>query len=355
MNRRNANIVVLLTLLGLGAILSYQILRPFLRPIAFAVVIGVGFYPLHARVTAFGRHKNIHALVSTLSVSLIFVIPAVILATAASGDIARLAQSISNRTGVDGGPLEYLIRGHDWILRWLGQYIDVTKSGLEETINALPSRASQLLIGIAGSLVAGLAGFVGEFFVTLLVLFFVFRDGPYAARRLASLLPLEPEQVRRLFARARESIFANLYGILAVAAAQGLLMSAGAAIVRVGSPLLLGTAAAVCSLIPIVGPTLVWVPTAILLFAKHQWWKGLFLLAWGALVVGTADNVIRPLVIANHVKLHPVFIFFALIGGVRQFGFIGLFIGPVVISLIVAVVEMLGEEFNLPSTALVDP
>ena len=84
-----------------------------------------------------------------------------------------------------------------------------------------------------------------------------------------------------------------------MALAQGLLTSVAVAIVGVGSPLLLGIAAAVCSLIPFVGPALVWLPVAIFLFINGHWWKGLFLLAWGAFAVGTADNIIRPLVIAD--------------------------------------------------------
>ena len=109
---------------------------------------------------------------------------------------------------------------------------------------------------------AGLAGFVGESIITLLILFFVFRDGADFVNRVASLLPLDRERTDRLFSQIRQSVFANLYGILAVALAQGLLTSAAVAIVGVGSPLLLGIAAAVCSLIPFVGPTLVWLPVS---------------------------------------------------------------------------------------------
>ena len=131
-----------------------------------------------------------------------------------------------------------------------------------------------------------------------------------------------------------------------MALAQGLLTSAAVAIVGVGSPLLLGIAAAVCSLIPFVGPALVWLPVAIFLFVKGHWWKGLFLFAWGAIAVGTADNIIRPLVIARQVKLHPLLLLFSLIGGVQQFGFVGLFIGPVVMSVILALLDMLREEIG---------
>ncbi|PYX26894.1 MAG: hypothetical protein DMG82_00235 [Acidobacteria bacterium] len=91
-------------------------------------------------------------------------------------------------------------------------------------------------------------------------------------------------------------------------------------------------AAAVCSLIPIVGTMLVWLPTGIYLMATGHLWKGIILILWGALVVGTIDNIIRPLVIGSKVELHPLLLLFSLLGGLQVFGFIGIFIGPVVIS-----------------------
>jgi predicted PurR-regulated permease PerM len=349
-NRRSTNIVVLLILLAIGTIVAYGILRPFLRPIVFALVIGIGFYPLHAVIGRFLLRRNIHAFISTVAVLLIFVVPAVLLVSVASGEIIHAAQSINDRAAEGGGLLPYLLQSPERLTQWVEKYIDIQKSGLAGTIDSLPVRASQLLITFASSLVAGLAGFVGESIITLLILFFVFRDGAYFMNRFTSLLPLDHERTDRLLSQIQQSVFANLYGILAVALAQGLLTSAAVAIVGVGSPLLLGIAAAVCSVIPFVGPSLVWLPVVIFLSVNGHWWKGLFLLAWGAIAVGTADNIVRPLVIARQVKLHPLLLLFALFGGIQEFGFVGLFIGPVVMSVMIALVDMLREDFSEIST-----
>jgi predicted PurR-regulated permease PerM len=153
----------------------------------------------------------------------------------------------------------------------------------------------------------------------------------------------------RLFTGIRDSIVANLYGILAVGVAQGLLTGAALAILRVPSALLLGLTAAVCSLIPIAGTAVVWVPAAIYLMATGHLLKAMILILWGALVVGTVDNIIRPLVIGSRVELHPLLLLLALLGGLQAFGFIGLFIGPLVISLIAALTIMLKEELNAQS------
>ena len=105
---------------------------------------------------------------------------------------------------------------------------------------------------------------------------------------------------------------ANLYGILAVGLAQGLLTGLALAFLRVPSALLLGLATAFCSLIPIVGTMLVWLPTAIYLMATGHLWKGIILIVWGTAVVGTIDNIIRPLVIGRRVELHPLLLLFCL-------------------------------------------
>ena len=178
----------------------------------------------------------------------------------------------------------------------------------------------------------------------LFILFFLFREGSAVALRAAALLPVEREHMDRLFGRIRDSIFANLYGIVAVALVQGLLTGVAFAFLGIPSPILFGIVAAVFSLLPVVGPSLVWLPASVFLFATGHWIKALLLLTWGTIVVGTADNIIRPLVIMGRVKLHPLILLFALIGGVQQFGFIGLFIGPVVMSLVLALLEMLQEQ-----------
>jgi predicted PurR-regulated permease PerM len=349
-NRRRASIIFLLVLLVTVLILVYLIFRPFWRAIVFALVIGIGFGPIHERIGHALRRRNLHALISTVAVLLIFVVPAVLLASVLSDDIVRTTRFLNDRTAPGGGILPYLTDVPQRIVSWIGRYVDLEKSGLREFMLSLPARASQTLLSLATSLVTGIAGFVGQSVITLFILFFVFRDGAGLLRQISGILPLEPQRRELLFSRVRESVFANLYGILAVALAQGLLTGAALWIAGVGSPLLLGVVAAFASLIPIVGPTLVWLPIALFFFSTGHWGKGIFILFWGALVVGTADNIIRPWIIAGRVNLHPLLVLFGLIGGVEQFGFSGLFIGPVVISLALALFDMLREDIGQRET-----
>jgi predicted PurR-regulated permease PerM len=344
-----ASVLFLLALLVGVLVVGFWLFRSFLQPFAFAIVIGIGFYPLYLRISRIVHGPNKSALLTTFAALLTFVLPTLLIASAAGGELIKAARYLSDRSTREGGAVTYLDHKQQSVLRWLEKYVDVEELRLEEAMANLPAQVSRFLLAAGTGLVGGLAGFAGNAILTFLILFFVFRDGNTAIENVTSILPVRQDQAVRLFTGIRDSVVANLYGILAVGLAQGLLTGAALAVLRVPSALLLGLTAAVCSLIPIVGTTLVWVPAAIYLMVAGHLWKGICLILWGALVVGTVDNVIRPLVIGSKVELHPLLLLFALLGGLQAFGFIGIFIGPVVISLIAALISMLREELTASS------
>jgi len=137
-----------------------------------------------------------------------------------------------------------------------------------------------------------------------------------------------------------------VYGILTVGAAQGVLVGIAMRIAGMQSSLLLGLAAGFASIIPVVGSALIWVPIAIYLLLTGTIWKGVFLLIWGVVVVSSIDNVLRPLVVGGRVELHPMVLLFFIFGGVEAFGFLGLFLGPVVASVLSALFQILREELS---------
>ncbi len=140
-----------------------------------------------------------------------------------------------------------------------------------------------------------------------------------------------------------------MYGVLAVAFTQGLLLGLAFWVLGLPSPVLWGMTAAIFSLIPVVGTGVVCVPAAVILIFSGHWVKGLILLGWGAGVVGTADNFIRPLVISDQIRLHPLYVFFALLGGVQAFGISGLFIGPMAFALAQSLFTLMKEEIQAPT------
>lgn len=339
--------VLFLVVLLVGALgVAFWLFRPFLQPFASATVIAIGSYPLYLAVSRTVRGPNKAALLATFTVLLIFVLPAVLIATAAGGELIKAARYFGDRSTQEGGAVAYLGEKQQSALRWLGKYVDLEQLRMEETLNNLPGQVSKVLLAAGSHLVGGLAGFAGNAILTFLVLFFLFRDGNATIDNVISILPLSRDQALRLLGGIRDSVVANLYGILAVGLAQGLLTGTALAMLRVPSALLLGLATAVCSLIPFVGTMLVWLPAAMYLIATGHLWKGIILIVWGSAVVGTIDNIIRPLVIGSRVELHPLLLLFALLGGLQVFGFIGIFIGPVVISVIAALIHLLREELS---------
>jgi predicted PurR-regulated permease PerM len=349
-----ASVVCLLAFLVGALVTGFWLFRPFLKPFAFAAVIGIGFYPFYVSIGRFVRGPNKSALLATFAVLLIFVLPALFIASAAGVELIKVARYLSDRSTQEGGAVAYLTHKQQSALQWLGKYVDVEVLHLQDAMANLPGKVSRFLLAAGTGLVGALAGFAGNAILTFLILFFAFRDGHNAIQKVTLLLPLSRDQAVRLLTGIRDSIVANLYGILAVGLAQGLLTGAALAILRVPSALLLGLTAAVCSLIPIVGTTLVWVPAAIYLMATGHLLKGIILILWGALVVGTVDNIIRPLVIGSRVELHPLLLLFALLGGLQAFGFIGIFVGPVVVSLIAALTTMVREELQRTNDAPAD-
>ncbi|HZD31341.1 MAG TPA: AI-2E family transporter, partial [Candidatus Angelobacter sp.] len=133
-------------------------------------------------------------------------------------------------------------------------------------------------------------------------------------------------------------------GILSVGIVQGILTGVGVAIAGMQSPLLLGLGAAFASVIPVVGAALIWAPCGIYLIFAGATWKGVFVLLWGVFAVSTADNIVRPWVVSGKVELHPLVLLFFILGGVEAFGFLGLFLGPVIASVLSVLFDMFREE-----------
>ena len=164
------------------------------------------------------------------------------------------------------------------------------------------------------------------------------------ARRLVIMLPLANGQARRLFTLIRDTLHAIVFGTLAMAAIQGALTGLAFWFLGLASPAVWGLLAAVLAVLPVVGTTLVWLPAAAMLVVSGHWVKGLILIAWGLAVVHPVDNILRPYLIGGRVKLSTLYVFFAVVGGLKAFGALGLFIGPLILAITVALFTFLREE-----------
>jgi len=308
------------------------------------MVLAIVFHPLHARLHKLIRSANATALLSTLCVLLTVIIPAFLLGAALRNELTAVYQSLSAGGAQDGGLIMRALQLLEKARMWLGKYVDLSQVDLRAELSDRLQQFSSFLL----SQLAGLAGDVTSFAVaagiSFFTLFYLFRDGRAFWRRLSALIPLSPAQLEKLTTGVSRTITSSMYGGLAVAIAQGTLLALAFRVLGLPSPVLWGMMTALFSFMPLVGTSLVWLPAAIILTLIGHPVKGLIVLAWGAGVVSMVDNIIRPLVISEHMHFHPLYVFFALLGGIQAFGVIGLFVGPAVLALATSLLSLVREE-----------
>jgi predicted PurR-regulated permease PerM len=322
----------------------YVMARPFMEPVAFAAVMAIVFHPLHDRIRRRVRGPNLAALLATLAVLLIVISPLVGLGRAMSGEISGAYRFLSEKTAAGGGWIPYMNSESQKLVAIVGRHVDLSRLDVRTEVSSRLERMSAAIVGSVAGVVSNLGTFLFDAAISFFTLFFLFREGRRIRGATAAMLPLDRSRVNQLFTLISDTIVANVYGVLAVAATQGVLLAIGFAVLGLSSPVLWGVVTAVCSLVPLVGTGLVWVPASLVLLVSGHWLKAIILLGWGAGFVSVVDHVVRPLVIGERVKMNTLFVFFALLGGIEAFGIIGVFLGPLVLSVTFALLQMLRDE-----------
>ncbi|MFZ0704116.1 MAG: AI-2E family transporter [Candidatus Korobacteraceae bacterium] len=345
MNPKNATLWFLGSLIVLFGAVALLIAWPFLRSLAAGVIVAVIFYPVYKKVLRWtGNRSTWASLVTTLGIVVLFLFPATLILLKATNEAIAAAQRLGRLSAEQGGFGQFVFVMAERPLRFFGRFVDLSKFDIHNAVNTGLQRMSLSVLSSGASVLGSLARFAADFFFTLIVMFFLFRNGESWTAGLGSLMPLSPAQTSRLFRNINDTIIGNVYGIVSVGLAQGIFTGIAAAIVGLPSPLLFSIAAFFASILPVVGAALVWVPAGLYLIFTGALWKGIFLLAWGALVISTVDSIIRPWVVSGKVELHPLVLMFVILGGVQVFGFLGLFLGPVIVSVLAALFQMLREE-----------
>ena len=341
---KKLSLVFLVLFAALTLYLSYVIARPFLTPILSAMFIAIGIYPLYLHLSRRFQNRGGAALIATLIVLIAIVLPAVLIVEKLAHETTALYGWLNERQAVEGGWREYVGSLVDPALEWIATRTGMSVDQLRHTALDRLQDMNLALLKWAKSMVVNIGGTLFDTVIMLLTLFFLLRDGAQIRIRIGRLIPIEAHRYQQLIETISSSITANLYGVVAVALAQGTLGAIGYAIAGLPSVLLWSVATAMISMIPFAGAASVWIIGTFYLLAVGNWGKAIFLAAWGAGVISTADNIVRPLVLSRGVKLHTLLVFFSLLGGVRAFGIIGLFIGPIIVSVATALLEILEEE-----------
>jgi len=332
----------LLTLVALY--FCFIIARPFLTSILWALIIAVPFHPVHDRLHRVIHNKSAAALVSIVIVILIVVVPAFLLGMATINELKNAYQSVSEKSAAGGGWAQYFAEMSDSASNWIGAHIGAPSFDLKRELMGRLGQLSSVAGQVASRIVGNVTSVLVQAILTLFILFFMLRDGHTARRLMTAAIPLSHDHVERLFNSITDTIIADMYGVIAIAIAQGLLMALAFWVLGLPSPFLWGAVSAVVSLLPVGGTALVWLPGAIILIVAGHWVKGILLFAWGAGVVGMLATVVQPIVLGRRAKLHTLQIFLGLLGGIQAFGLLGLFLGPTIISVTHALFRIIREE-----------
>jgi predicted PurR-regulated permease PerM len=314
------------------------ILQPFFGAILWAAVIAILFVPLQRRLAArFRGRRTLAALATLVAVLLIVILPLAFITTAlvqeAAGYYARMKAGEINfgqyfRQVFDTLPA--------WALELLERYGLVDFQAVQERVSGSMLAASQWLASRALTFGQGTFDFLVSFFIMLYLLFFLLRDGDDIVARMKEAIPLRMSQQRELLEKFNVVIRATVKGNLVVALVQGLLGGLIFWILGIKGPLLWGVLMAVLSLLPAVGTALVWGPVALWLLATGNVVQGVVLIAYGVLVIGLVDNVLRPLLVGKDTKMPDYVVLISTLGGLAVFGVTGFIVGPVIAALFIA-------------------
>lgn len=332
------NLVLIFIVAALGY-LTYRILDPFLSPIMWAIVFSVVFYPFYAFVLRYVKYRAAASVLTVFAIFLIIIGPFSYFAYLLTQETVALV----NRIQASEGNILQNFLSHPVVSTFVQKLLVVLRMTEAEFYEAVTqgilkvAKESTGLIKIGfGNIVAGGINFIFMFLCT----FFFLEDGPALIEKLEGFMPFSRRQRTRLLQQTKDIVVSTIYGGVVVAMTQAIIGGVTFALLGIHSPMVWGLAMFVSSFIPVVGTFIVWGPMVVYLFFQAQYLKGVILILVGVLAISSVDNILRPLIIKGKMKMPTVAIFFAILGGIKFFGFIGFILGPLVLALFISVFDI---------------
>lgn len=309
--------------------LCWLMTEPFVPALTWAVTLAVIAHPWHERILArMPNWPNAAAILAVITVNIAIAIPALF-----------LVREVINEAMAGADALQGFADAERWkrlfdpfprlapLREWIGSTMAIKPA-------AGPSVAS------VQAVLSGVSEFAMTTLITFFLLYFFLRDKWNILHALQSLVPLAPAETAQVTQKMRDMIAAVVYGTLTVAFVQGILGGVMFWILDLPAPLLWAAVMALVAVLPLFGAALVWVPAALWLLANAEWEKALILALWGSIVIGLIDNILLPLLMKNRVAMHTVPVFIAAMGGLFAFGATGIVLGPLVLALAFALIEV---------------
>lgn len=344
MQARHLNVYFFFLVLLLVGVTVFFIFLPFLTAIVAAAVLAVLFRPTYEFFLPRLRQSTVGASLATCAVVLIIIVTPILFALSlAIGEANHLYVTI----GQEHSFTEFIESGIRSLRRLpvLNQVLSSPSFSTENVIEDLRS-FSKNAVGLLQAAYQSVTQFVFWVFVMFFTLYYFLIDGHAALRKLMDLSPLRNEHETLLAEKFISMSRATLKGTLVVGVIQGLLGGLAFWIVGLPSPAIWGLLMILFSIAPFIGSAIIWFPAAVILFFLGMVWQSIFLMAVGFGVISLIDNILRPKLVGKDTQMHPLMVFFATLGGIALFGLPGFVIGPVIVSLFMALGDIYTMEFH---------
>lgn len=335
-------------------LLLYQIVlmfQPFLMPVLWAALLAHLTFPLHVRLTAFVRGREaVSASCLTLLVLALVVVPISLLGLLLAREASTAEQTI--REWIASGALQQHV---DQLRTWpvigefsrrLGGGSFLTPDSLEQGLLAASTFLSRFFLDQVGDLLKNAFLLVTNFFLMLFALFFLLKDGKQWLASLQEVIPLESSHKQRIVDRMDQTVRAVVKGMGLTAIVQGLLAGLAYGALGMPFPVVLTAVTVILAPLPFGGTAMVWAPAGLYFLLAGSLWKAVVLWGWGLGVVSMIDQFLRPWLIGQAVQIPALFLVFSVLGGLALYGLIGLFVGPVLVSLLMTTIQIYREEYQ---------
>ena len=334
-----------LLILILVSIAFLAILWPYYEAVFWGVAFAILFAPLHRWLLArMPRRRNLAALATLLLCLVLVILPMTLLSISLVQEATHVYERMRSGQLNFGAYFQQVMAAlPSWAVGWLDRMELTNMASLQAKLSSVSVQASQLVATRALNIGQNTLQFVVSLGVMLYLLFFLLRDGRSLVARIRNAVPLDDVRKTQLSTKFTTVIRATLKGNLMVAASQGLLGGLIFWVLGVQAPVLWGVLMAILSLLPAVGAGLIWGPVAIYFFATGATWQGVVLTAFGVLVIGMIDNVLRPILVGRDTKMPDYVVLISTLGGLTLIGLNGFIIGPVIAALFIACWDLFAQ------------
>lgn len=331
---QESGVVRLLALLVITGIIlygCYLLIIPFLPALVWALTAAVLAAPVHQAMASRLGHPNLSAAISTTLLFLVVFVPVVLVGQQLGGTFLTGLGNLQTQLGSNS--LQEAVQGHPWFA-WVDTTFD------RENIATVLNNLAGWLTDQATSVVRASVSNVITLVLTFYLLFYFLRDHRQALRQARRLSPFTDSETSHLFRRAADTIHGVFYGTLITAVVQGALGGLMFWLIGLPNPIFWSVVMALLSVIPVLGAFVIWLPAAAYLALTGAWIQAAVLVAYGSIVIGGIDNVLHPMLSGARVRMHTIPVFIGIVGGVIVFGGSGLILGPLVMSMTIAILEI---------------